>query len=177
MQLGDQGQDNCLVLNDSSFFAEDFVSNAGSRDTLQALEKERLFCNRKKCQFGLSQVKFLGHVATGYSLSPDPEKLQAAANWPIPKSVTDIRLFLGFTNFFRRFIQGYSSVSRPLEVLTGKNAVFSWNTEHQGAFEKLRKALLRTAPVLQIADTSRSFRVVSDAIDNAINIGGVATAG
>ena len=140
---------------------------------LQALEKERLFCNRKKCQFGLSQVKFLGgHVATGYSLSPDPEKLQAVANWPISKSVTDVRRFLGFTNFFRRFIQGYSSVSRPLEVLTGKKAVFSWNTEHQEAFEKLRNALL-TAPVLQIADTSRPFRVVSDASDNAIAIGGV----
>ena len=60
---------------------------------LQALEKERLFCNRKKCQFGLSQVKFLGHVATGYSLSPDPEKLQAVTNWPIPKSITEVRRF------------------------------------------------------------------------------------
>ena len=137
---------------------------------LQALEKERFFCNRKKCQFGLSQVRFLRHIATGYSLSPDPEKLEAVANWPIPKSVTDVRRFLGFTNFCRRFIQGYPSVSRPLEVLTGKNAVFSWNTEHQEAFEKLRNALL-TAPVLQIADTSRPFRVVSAASDNAI--GGV----
>ena len=61
---------------------------------LQALEKDRLFCNRKKCQFGLSQVRFLGHFATGYSLSPDPEKLQAVANWPIPKSVTDVRRLL-----------------------------------------------------------------------------------
>ena len=124
---------------------------------LQALDKERLFFNRKKCQFGLSQVKFLGHIATGYTLSPHPEKLHAVANWLIPKSVTDVGRFLGFTNFFRRLIQGYSSVFRPLEILKGKNAVFSWNTEHQEAFEDFLMTLSMDTDREEVNATSQMF--------------------
>ena len=137
---------------------------------LHALKEDSLFCNPAKCQFGLLEVRFLGHVVSGFSLSPDPEKLEAVEQWPVPKTATEVRRFLGFTNFFRRFIEDYSSISRPLERLTGKNAKFVWNDQQQRGFDKLRKALLQ-APVLKIADVNRPFRVVSDASDTAI--GGV----
>ena len=63
-------------------------------------------------------------------------------DWKEPNSVTGIRQFLGFTNYFRRFIEGYSFIARPLEELTGKNKCFSWNEECQAAFEALQKAEL-----------------------------------
>ena len=97
---------------------------------LLALEKESLFCNQVKCQFALSEVKFLGHVVFGSTLSPDQDKLEAVAKWPVPRTDTDVRWFLGFTNFFRRFIEDYSAMSRPLEKRTGKQMTnFTWSTE------------------------------------------------
>ena len=137
---------------------------------LHALKEDSLLCNPAKCQFGLLEVRFLGHVVSGFSLSPDPQKLEAVEQWPVPKTATEVWRFLGFTNCFRRCIEDYSSISRPSERLTGKNAKFVWNDEQQRGFDKLRKALLE-APVLKIADVNRPFRVVSDASDTAI--GGV----
>ena len=96
--------------------------------------------------------------------NPRSWKLLQIGQFPNPSQTSP---FLGLHKFFRRFIRGYSSISLLLE-LTGKNAVFSRNTEYQEAFEKLRNALL-TAPVLQIADTCRPFREVSDAGDKAVS--------
>ena len=90
--------------------------------------------------------------------------------WQAPTSVTEVRRFLGFTNFFRRFIKDYSVITRPLEELTGKYARFTWETGQEKAFRELREALL-TAPVLKLADVNKPFRVMSDASDSAI--GGV----
>ena len=100
-------------------------------------------------------------------ISPDPKKLQAIAEWPTPTSITEVRQFLGFTNYFRRFVDHYSSIAKPLEEIEGKNAPFSWNSNRQDAFVALRQALV-TAPVLKIPDVSRPFRVVTDASDFAI---------
>ena len=84
--------------------------------------------------------------------------------------MTDVRRFLGFTNFFRRFIKDYSVIARPLEELTGKYARFTWETDQEKAFRELREALLK-APVLKLADVKKPFHVMSDASDSAI--GGV----
>ena len=139
-------------------------------DVLSALRKQSLFCKPTKCVFAASHVKFLGHIITGKSLAPDPEKLAAVKNWSVPKSVKEVRQFLGFSNYFRRFIKDYSSISRPLESLTSKYARFSWSAECQQAFEKLKLALT-SAPVLLLPDVSKPFRVITDASDYAI--GGV----
>ena len=139
-------------------------------EILSALENQELYCKLSKCEFSLLVVKFLGHVLTGNSLEPDPDKLKAVNEWPAPTSVTEVRHFLGFTNFFRRFIKDYSAIARPLEELTGKYARFTWETGQEKAFRELREALL-TAPVLKLADVNKPFRVMSDASDSAI--GGV----
>ena len=112
--------------------------------------------------FGVTEILYLGHLLTGTSISPDPnsKKLEAVESWPTPQTVTQVRSFLGFTNYFRRFIQGYADLASPLEEITGKGAHFSWNDQRQAAFEQLKKALLQ-APVLQLADVSRPFRVYS----------------
>lgn len=134
---------------------------------LRALEEADLFCNASKCHFAVNQIKFLGHIVTGETIAPDPDKLATVTKWPVPKSVKEVRQFLGFTNYFRRFIKDYSSMSRPLEKLTGKYAKFLWCGACQEAFERLRNAMLE-APVLELANLNKKFRVVSDASDLAI---------
>ena len=130
-------------------------------EILSALESQELYCKLSKCEFALPVVKFLRHVLTENSLEPDPDKLNAVKEWPAPTS---------FTNFFRRFINDYSLVARPLEELTGKYARFTWETGQEKAFRELGEALL-TTPVSKLADLNKPFSVMSDASDSAI--GGV----
>ena len=134
---------------------------------LQTLRDNQLYCKSSKCEFAVPEIVFLGHKIDGQRLSPDPAKLDAVRNWPAPTSVTEVRQFLGFSNYFRRFISHYSSMSAPLEEITGKNAHFTWNDSRQKAFESLRAALL-SAPVLSLADVNRPFRVETDASDYAL---------
>ena len=97
-----------------------------------------------KCMFGVTEILYLGHLLTGTSISPDPKKLEAVPeSWPTPQTVTQVKSFLGFTNYFRRFIQGYADLASPLAMdeITGKGAHFSWNDQRQAAFEQLKKAL------------------------------------
>ena len=137
------------------------------RAVLETFRENKLFCKRSKCEFGVRDVLFQGHRIDGMHISPDPKKLQAVAEWPTPTSITEVRQFLGFTYYFRRFVDHYSSIAKPLEEITGKNAQFSWNSNRQDAFVALRRALV-TTPVLKIPDVSRPFRVVTDASDFAI---------
>ena len=134
---------------------------------LETLRKNTLYCKPSKCEFGVSEVLFLGHRINGSSIFPDAEKIAAVQNWPTPSSVSEVRQFLGFANYFRRFINHYSSMSGPLEEITGKNAHFTWNGIRQTAFDELRTALL-DAPVLKIADVEKPFRVETDASDFAL---------
>ena len=106
----------------------------------------------------------VGHRVNGRSILPDPTKIDAVRVWPPPSSVKEVRQFLGFTNYFRRFIDHYSDISAALEELTGKHARFEWTAVHQKAFESLRSALLNS-PVLKLADAARCFRVETDASD------------
>ena len=134
---------------------------------LQSLEKNQLYCKPSKCQFGATEILFLGHRVSGFSIGPDSEKLKAVADWPVPRSVSDVRKFLGFANNFRRFIDHYSSISRSLEEATGKNTRFVWNESRQHAFEQLKKALMQ-APVLSLANVDQPFRIHTDASDFAV---------
>ena len=126
------------------------------RVVLQTLRDHKLFCKPSKCMFGVTEILYLGHLLTETSISPDPKKLEAVESWPTPQTVTQVRSFLGFTDYFRRFIQGYADLASPLDEITGKGAHFSWNDQRQAAFEQLKKAPLQ-APVLQFADVSRPF--------------------
>ena len=163
----------CVVvfLDDILIFSRTWSDHLKHLDEiLSALENQELYCKLSKCEFALLVMKFLGHVLTGNSLELDPDKLKAVKEWPAPTSLIEVRRFLGFTNFFRRFIKYYSAIARPLEELTGKYARFTWETGQEKAFRELREALL-TAPVLKLADVNKPFRVMSDASDSAI--GGV----
>ena len=97
-----------------------------------------------------------------------PPEIGSSQGRPVHKSVSDVRSFLGFANFFRRFVPHYADIARHLDEVIGRNAHFSWNSERQGSFELLKEALLNP-PVLQLANTSQPFQVHTDASYLAIS--------
>ena len=90
----------------------------------------------KKCKFGVSQINYLGMVLSPGQIKMDQTKLNGIKQWPTPKTVKDVRFFMGFMNFYRKFIGNYSNIARPLIDLTKKNEPWNWNDPCQNAFNK-----------------------------------------
>ena len=91
----------------------------------------------------------------------DPTKLDGIRNWPTPTKVKDVRSFLGFANFYRKFIGDYSNIARHLLNLTKKDTPWIWNNSCQNGFNKLKNCLL-TKPILHLPDTSKPFAIATD---------------
>jgi len=99
---------------------------------------------------------FLGHVVNKEGTKPDPSKIDAVLRFPEPKTVTNIRSFLGLTRYYRKYIRGYSRMASPLFELTGKDVAFVWNQDCQRAFDALKRALVE-APILVRPDFKEPF--------------------
>ena len=142
------------------------------KKVFQILQEEQLSVKLKKCNFFKTEVKFLGHIISAEGVKPDPDKVAAVDNWPLPKTQTDLRGFLGLTTYFRRFIRGYSTIAAPLINLTKKSLGHSviLNAEAIAAFEELKKKLT-SAETLAIPDFTKPFKLVTDA--SQIGLGGV----
>ena len=142
------------------------------REVLEVLKKEKLYAKFSKCDFWIREVQFLGHVVNQEGIMVDPAKIEAVTKWEQPKSPTEIRSFLGLAGYYRRFIQGFSSIARPLTALTHKGATYAWSDKHKEAFEKLKKKLCE-APILSLPDGVEDFAVYSDA--SGVGLGCVLT--
>ncbi len=134
------------------------------RRVLQRLLENRLFVKAEKCMFHAQSVTFLGSVVSAEGISMDPDKVRAVIDWPVPDSRVALQRFLGFANFYRRFIRDFSRVAAPLTTLTSSKTRFSWSRAAQDAFERL-KGLLTSAPILITPDPERQFIVEVDASD------------
>jgi Reverse transcriptase (RNA-dependent DNA polymerase)/RNase H-like domain found in reverse transcriptase/Integrase zinc binding domain/Retroviral aspartyl protease/Chromo (CHRromatin Organisation MOdifier) domain len=132
------------------------------RNVLEILRKHRFYAKLTKCQFMTDQLLYLGHIISNKGLQPDPAKLAALQNWKTPMNAHDVRSFLGFGNYFRKFVQGYSSLVLPLTELTKKDKLFEWTPKCEEAFRGLIWNL-SNAPVLAIADPQHPYEVVCDA--------------
>ncbi|KAI2657893.1 Transposon Tf2-6 polyprotein [Labeo rohita] len=132
------------------------------RRVLQRLLENRLFVKAEKCVFHVKSVTFLGHVVSADGISMDLAKVRAVIDWPIPDSRTALQRFLGFANFYRRFIRNFSQVAAPLTALTSTQTRFVWSESAQEAFDKLKKSF-SSAPILITPDTTRQFIVEVDA--------------
>ena len=99
------------------------------RTVLQKLLSADLYAKLEKCEFHVQKVSFLGFIISSEGISMDPERIRIVAEWPVPESVLDIQVFLGFSNFYRRFIEGYSRVVLPITRLLRKGQPFVWSAE------------------------------------------------
>ena len=130
---------------------------------LKLLEKHKLYIRMHKCTFNTPEVKYLGHIVGNNQVRPDPKKVQAVAEWPLPENIHQLRAFLGLVNYFSKFIDRHAAKARPLTELLRKGAPFSIHTpERVDAFESLKTALIN-APVLTIPDLAKPFKVIVDA--------------
>ncbi|KAK9125914.1 hypothetical protein Scep_014760 [Stephania cephalantha] len=129
---------------------------------LQTLRDHRLYAKFSKCEFWLTEVEFLGHIVGARGVSVDPAKVRAVIDWPTPRTVTEIRSFLGLAGYYRRFVQDFSKIAAPMTQLTKKDINFQWNDSCEQAF-RLLKERLTTAPVLVLPESGKGFEVNIDA--------------
>ena len=135
---------------------------ANLQQVLQRLRDAKLYCRLQKCQFLQQEVEFLGFVVGKDGLKVDPKKVKAVVEWPTPTDAHQLRSFLGLSNYFRRFLIGYSKVVAPLTALFKKDTPWLWTPERASAFAAV-KHMLTSAPVLQLPDLDKPFVVVCDA--------------
>jgi hypothetical protein len=137
------------------------------RLVLERLKSAGLYVKPEKCLFHVTEVPFLGYLISKDGIRMDPEKIASIVTWPAPRNVHDIQCFLGFANFYRRFIDDYSDRVVPITKLLRKSAVFDWTKPQQAAFDGLKKAFT-TAPILRHFDRSRPAVIEADASDYAM---------
>lgn len=128
---------------------------------LGILQDNQLYAKMDKCSFGQSEVEYLGHVINKDGVATDPAKILAIQEWPAPTNVTELRSFLGLSGYYRRFIQGYGVICRPLFDCLKKDA-FSWTDQQQQAFLTLKEKLTN-APVLALPNFTKPFILEADA--------------
>ena len=142
------------------------------RMVLRTLVEHRLYAKFSKCEFWLQSVQFLGHVISKDGLSVDPAKIEAVSKWAAPTSVTEIRSFLGLAGYYRRFVEGFSTLAAPLTALTKKDRKFEWSDKCEQSFQELKRRLT-SAPILVLPTDYANFTVYCDT--SKIGLGTVLT--
>ena len=157
--------DDILVFSKT---AEEHVEHL--KTVLNILREQEIYLKPSKCVWGQTELAYLGHIVSEHGLKPDPKKVQTVQEWPQPTTVTEIQQFLGLTNFFRKYIQGYAKICSPMTNLTRKQVLFHWTEECNKAFLQLKRALT-SAPVLALPDPKLPYELVCDA--SSFGIGAV----
>ncbi len=134
------------------------------RRVLHRLLENQLFVKAERCEFHAESVTFLCHIISTRGIKPDPAKIEAVAKWPVPGAHKALQCFLGFANFYRRYIRNFGQIAAPLTVLTSTKVSFRWNQDVQVAFDALMSRFV-SAPVLLVPDPESKFIVEVDASD------------
>ena len=132
------------------------------RTVLELIRQHKLYVKLSKCSFLKEEVEYLGFLVGANGVRVNPAKVKAVMEFPTPTTVSELRSFLGLTNYFRKFIQSYATVAAPLTAQTGKGNVLHWTDECRQAFEQI-KALLADAPTMVLPDRTKTYEVVTDA--------------
>ena len=154
----------CLVYMDDIIcpapsFSESIVRLRTLFDRLQA---SGLKLNPKKCSLFKKEVEYLGHVISINGVRTDPKKISAMQDWPTPTCVTDVKSFVGMASYYRRFVQGFANIAKPLHQLTEKQKTFQWTTESDDAFIQLKRAMT-CSPILAYPSSKDQFILDTDA--------------
>ena len=175
--LGDYHLKYCIIyLDDIIIFSktpEEHISRLCK--VFQKLDEAGLCLKPNKCKFFRDRLEYLGHVVSSKGIEPNPKKIVAIINWPQPRNITQIRSFLGFCNYYRKFIEVYTQVAKPLcQLLTGENAKkktneVEWTEQCEQAFNKL-KDICSDTPILAYVDYSKCFKVHTDASEQGLGM-------
>jgi transposase InsO family protein len=158
-----------VYLDDILIFSDDPAQHPDDvQQVLDRLIQHRLYAKAEKCEFSVTTTEFLGFIISPNGLAMAPSKISAIMDWPVPTKVRDIQSFLGFTNFYRRFIKGYSRSILPLTRLLKKDVKFSFGEDALEAFKAL-KAAFQSADILRHFDPSLETIIETDASDFAIS--------
>ena len=131
---------------------------------LEILRTNNLYLKPEKCLFEQLKVEYLGLILSQGQVAMDPVKVAGVRDWPVPRNVTEVRSFLGFINFYHRFVENFSHIAKPLNQLTKQDTQWSWKPDgpEQAAFDKL-KHLITSTPILVLPDQTKRFRLETDA--------------
>ena len=161
----------CLVyIDDLIIFSRTFDEHITHLEQVfKRLREANVRLKPSKCHFVKPQVEYLGHVVSKDGLSPNPDKIKAVRDFPIPTNTTGVKAFLGLCNYYRRFIKGFAQIAAPLNRLTSKNVPFQWTNDCQQALDHLKQALI-SAPILAYPDFSLPFHLYVDASQTGIGL-------
>ena len=157
-----------VYLDDILIFSDDPVDHIKHvREVFRRLRLNELYARPDKCFFSKDTVEYLGFILTKDGLTMDPRKVQVIMDWPEPRKVKDVQSFLGFANFYRRFISGYSEIVVPLTRLTRKDVKWNFTDDARNSFNTLKHAFT-SAPVLTHWIPGKPIVVETDASDYAL---------
>jgi hypothetical protein len=129
------------------------------RLVLQKLRDNQLYSKYSNCEFWLDELPFLGHIISNGGISVDPAKLREIVGWKIQCPVSEIRSFLGLARYYRRFIEGFSKIAKPMISLLEKVKEFKWSRECQDSFNQLKLKLM-SPPMLVMPDLQKGFAYI-----------------
>src|SRR6266536_2677299 len=154
--------DDILIYSDNELEHEHHV-----RKVLERLRNAGLQIDLKKCEFHVTRTKYLGFIISTDGIEVDPEKISVVKNWKPPTTVRGVQSFLGFCNFYRRFIRDYGIIAKPMVNLTKTGVRFVWTQACQDSFQQL-KSMLTSAPILQHYNKELETRIETDASDGVV---------
>ena len=154
--------DDLLIYSENEFDHEMHV-----KKVLERLREAGLQASIRKCEFHVTRTKYLGFILTTDGIEVDPEKTAVVCNWAVPTTVRGVQSFLGFCNFYRRFIKNYSQIAKHLNRLTRNNVPFIWDGACQAAFDEL-KHRLSNAPVLRHYQPDLPTKLETDASNGVV---------
>ena len=152
-----------VYLDDILVFSETYENHlVHLRQVLERFKAAGLKLKPSKCHFISQTVEYLGHLITPQGISPNPNQVSSIKEFPTPKSLKEVRQFLGLASYYWKFIWSFAKIAHPLHSLTQKDAIFQWSPECQQAFQHLKDALI-SPPVLTYPNFSKSFTLETDA--------------
>ena len=154
---------DAVIVYGSSF--SDQMENL--KKVLQRIRWARLKLSPEKCILFQREVTYLGYIVNENGVKVDARKLEAVAEWPIPRNVTEVKRFLGLASYYRRFIANFAEIAKPLHKLTEKDVTFAWTNESDRAFKKLKEVLC-SAPILVFPREGAEFILDTDASGESV---------
>lgn len=168
VMMGLQGDKLFIYLDDVVIFGSSLEEhNARLAEAFERLRLHNLKLQIDKCEFLRKEVTYLGHVLSADGLKPDPTKVTAVKEYPQPQTTKQLKSFLGLIGYYRRFINNFSRIARPLHELLKKGENFAWGPRHDDAFQTLKEKIINP-PILQYPDFSKRFIITTDSSQDGL---------